>query len=98
MGLILGREIFWGCLGNKFGADLGWARLGDALETNLKLILGGGKFKKVSWELMWGRTKFKGDMLQNDNSLVKLYWHGFHLHTNKFELLISIILWSYSMS
>ncbi len=34
LGLILGGAKFWGCLGNKFGADFGWARLGDVLETN----------------------------------------------------------------
>jgi hypothetical protein len=49
----------------------------------LKLILGGGKFKKVSCGLMWGRAEFKGDMLQKDTSLANLYWHGFHLHTNR---------------
>jgi hypothetical protein len=33
-----------------------------------------------------GRAEFKGGMLQKDTSLVNPYWHGFHLHTNKFEL------------
>jgi hypothetical protein len=32
-----------------------------------------------------GRAEFKGDKLQKDTSLVNLYWHGFHLHINKFE-------------